>query len=97
MEMSIEQIKEKYKNEWVLVDVLEDDDLGKPMKVRLIAYSKNRDDTYAAMKQTKARDIAHFYTEEIPKKGYADGLFRSSFLRNFNVCLNFKEGILEIN
>jgi len=69
--MNTKEIKEKYPNEWVLVEVLKADELGQIIKGNIIAHSKNRDDTYTAMKQTKAKDIAHFYTGEIPKKGYA--------------------------
>lgn len=69
--MKIEEIKEKYKNEWVLVEVLEVNDQGEPIEVEVITHSKNRDDTYKAMKKSKARDISHFYTGEIPRKGYA--------------------------
>lgn len=69
--MKIEEVKEKYKNEWVLVNVSQVNELGEPIDVEIIAHSKNREDTYQAMKETKAKDIAHFYTGEIPKKGYA--------------------------
>ena len=51
----IEEIKRRYKDEWVLVEVIEEDELGQP-------------DTYEAMRKTKATDIAHFYTGEIPKR-----------------------------
>jgi len=34
---------------------------------------------------------------DLPQKSYVDGLLGLSFLRNFNINLNFKEGILEIN
>jgi len=33
----------------------------------------------------------------LPSKSYVDGLLGLSFLRNFNVHLNFKEGTLEID
>lgn len=33
---------------------------------------------------------------DLPSKSYVDGLLGLSFLKNFNVCLNFKKGILEI-
>ena len=68
--MKIEEIEKRYKDEWVLVEVLAEDELGQPIDVEVIAHSKSRDDTYEAMRQTKARDIAHFHTGEIPKKGY---------------------------
>ena len=75
MEMSIEQVKEKYKDEWVLVEVLEEDELNRPIKVRVLAHSRNRDDTYAAMKKYADKYTYHFYTGEIPKKGYAIAFF----------------------
>lgn len=33
---------------------------------------------------------------DLPSRSYVDGLLGLNFLRNFNVHLNFKEGILEI-
>lgn len=68
---TIEKIKDKFKNEWVLVEVLEKDKYNQPTIVRLIAHSRNRDDTYDAMNKIKAKYLYHFYTGEIPKKGYA--------------------------
>ncbi len=69
--MKIEEIEQKYKDEWVLIEVTKSNNLGQTIEGNVIAHSKNRDDTYKAMKKTKAKDIAHFYTGEIPKKGYA--------------------------
>ncbi len=69
--MKIEELKKRYKDEWVLVEVLAEDELREPVEVELIAHSKSRDDAYEAMRKTKAKDIAHFYTGAIPKKGYA--------------------------
>jgi len=68
---SIDEIKKEFKDEWVLVEVLEKDELNQPTRGRVIAHSRNRDDTYDVIRKTKAKDIAHFYTGEIPKKGYA--------------------------
>jgi len=104
--MKIEEIKRKYRDEWVLAEVIEES--GQPTEVKLIAHSKSRDDTYEAMRKTKAKDIAHFYTVEIPKKGYAvafnnlpeksyvDGLLGLSFLKRFRLYLDFQAGILEL-
>ncbi|MBU2461582.1 hypothetical protein KKH65_01755 [bacterium] len=69
--MNIKDIEERYKDEWVLVEVMKEDELGRTIEGRVIAHSRNRDDTYVAMKETKAKDIAHFYMGKIPKKGYA--------------------------
>ena len=70
-EMKIEDIKKKYKDEWVLVEVLEEDELGQPIEIELITHSKARDEIYSALKETKTKYTCQFYTGEIPKKGYA--------------------------
>jgi hypothetical protein len=69
--MRIKEIEKKYRNEWVLAEVLKEDELGEPIEVKVIAHSKNRDDTYAAMKKAKGKYTYHFYTGKIPQKGYA--------------------------
>ena len=69
--MRIEELKKQYKDEWVLLEVIKVDELGQPIEVNLISHSKNRDDIYEALKKTKVKDVATFYTGEIPKKGYA--------------------------
>lgn len=68
-EMTIEEIKEKYKNQWVLVEVLEEDELQQPLKVNLLAHSKTRDEIYEALKKHPGYTY-HFYTGKIPKEGY---------------------------
>ena len=72
--MKAKEIEKKYKDEWVLVEVLKEDELGEPTEVKVIAHSKNRDDTYAAMKRAKGKYTYHFYTEKIPQKSYAVAL-----------------------
>ena len=68
---TIERIKKKFKNEWVLVEVLEKDKLNRPIIGKVISHSRNRDDTYYAMEKCQAKHLYHFYTGRIPKKGYA--------------------------
>ncbi len=69
--MKIEKIKKKYKDEWILVEILQEDKKGTPIEVKLLEHSRNRDDTYSAMKKFAEKYTYHFYTGEIPKKGYA--------------------------
>ena len=66
--LSMEELTQKFKDEWVVVEVIEDE-FGEPKKVRVIADSKNRDEIYRKQKLVEG-DIAVFYTGEIPK-GYA--------------------------
>jgi len=67
----IKEIKKRFKDEWVLIEVMGTDNLNQPRKGKVISHSKNRDDTYEAMKKSRAKHLAHFYTGKIPKKGYA--------------------------
>ena len=69
--MKINEIKKKYKDEWVVAEILKEDRLGEPIEIRVLAHSKSRDDTYKALRKTKDKYTYHFYTGEIPKKGYA--------------------------
>ena len=69
--MKIEEIKRRYKDEWVLVELMKEDELDQPIDVELIAHSKSRDEIYDALMETKTKSTYQFYTGEIPKKGYA--------------------------
>ena len=67
--MKVEEIKKKYKDEWVLIRVTKVDEFGAPIEGEVIAHSKSRDEIYE--KQRKIRgDLAIIYTGEIPKEGY---------------------------
>lgn len=79
--MSIEEIKNMFKDEWVLVEILNEDKLGRPTEVRLIAHSKNRDDIYDKLKETKGLYTFQFYTGEIPEKGYAVAFYGKNRIR----------------
>lgn len=69
--MRIDEVKKKYRNEWVLVEISKEDDLGNPIDVKVLAHSKARDDTYHALRNTEGKYTYHFYTGKIPKEGYA--------------------------
>ncbi len=72
--MKIEEIRQKYKDEWVLAEVLKQDPkTGEPLEINIIAHSKNRDETYDEMERAskKYKHVYHFFNGEIPEKGYA--------------------------
>lgn len=70
MEQRIKDLMKKYKNEWLLVKVLEADELGRPVRDELILHSKSRDEIYEKQRNIKG-DLYITYTGQIPKKGYA--------------------------
>jgi hypothetical protein len=69
--MKIIEVEKRYKDEWVLAEILKENAMGKPIDVKVLAHSKNRDITYAAIKNIKGKYTYHFYTGKVPKKGYA--------------------------
>jgi len=69
--MRMSDVKKKYKDEWVLVEILREDELGNPIEVEVLAHSKTRDETYKALRNAKDKYVYHFYTGGIPKEGYA--------------------------
>lgn len=68
---TIDALKNRYRDEWILVEVLKEDENGKPLDVKMISHSKKRDDIYSALKDTKGVYTFQFFAGSIPKKGYA--------------------------
>lgn len=70
MKMKINSIKKRYKDEWVLVNVLKEDKLNQPVEGEIITHSKNRDEIFNRMKKlSKGFHVATFFTGKIPPKG----------------------------
>lgn len=68
--MRIDALKQKYKDEWLLIQVKKTDELNQPIDGELIAHSKSRDEIYARMKKVRGHTYT-LYTGRIPEKGYA--------------------------
>lgn len=70
MQKTISAIKKQYKDEWVLVDVAEEDELNQPKKGTVLTHSENRDVIYERMKKLpKGFRVATFYTGKRPPNG----------------------------
>jgi hypothetical protein len=66
---TLEEFEKRYKDEWILIEVLEEDKLNNPRKGRLIAHSKAKDDVLDVSRNMKG-NLCIFFAGEIPKKGY---------------------------
>lgn len=66
--MSIEEVKRTCKNEWVLVEIVEEDKSKEITRVRLIMHSENRDEIYEVLEKNKGY-TSQIYTGDLPK-GY---------------------------
>lgn len=74
--MKIEEIQQQFKDEWVLLEVLKEDELHQPLEGRLIAHSFNRDDVYDALLRVPAKThVATMFTGALLKEGYAAAFF----------------------
>lgn len=64
--MKISEVKKKYKNKWVLAQVLKEDNLNQPTDVKPIMASKDRYDLYKKMAALpRGTHVATIYTGEI--------------------------------
>ena len=74
--MNIQEVKQQFKDEWVLLEVLQEDDLKQPIEVRVLTHSPNRDDVYDALLRVKEKiHVATMFTGAILKEGYAAAFF----------------------
>ena len=68
--MKVSQLKKKFKDEWVLVEVLKEDKLNRVQEVKPILHSRERTEIYAALAKVKdKKHVATIYTGKLPPKG----------------------------
>ncbi len=64
--MKISEVNKKYKNTWVLAEVLKQDKLNQPTDVKPIMVNKNRYELYKRISTLpKGTHIATLYTGEV--------------------------------
>jgi len=68
--MEVAKLKEKFKNEWVLAEVIKEDNLNRVLEVKPLVHSKNRTKVYEALSKVgKHKHVTTIYTGKIPPKG----------------------------
>lgn len=65
--LTLEEIINKYPNEWVLIAYTELDDRLNVVRGKVLANSQNRDDIYDLLLSTKDISVATKYTGKIPE------------------------------
>ncbi len=63
----ISELKRRYPKEWLLLTHVVTDELTHPVKGKLVAHSKNRDEIYARLKTVRGKHLGIEYTGKIPK------------------------------
>lgn len=67
--MKISQLKKKYKNQWILAEVIKEDELNRVTDVKPLAHSTNRNEIYEKLTKQKGKHVMTLYTGETPPKG----------------------------
>ena len=65
--MNLEEIKKKYRGEWVLIEYTRLDENLVPLEGKVLAHSLNRDDIYREQLNYKNKQLAIDYLGDIPK------------------------------
>ena len=63
----IAKLKRRYPKEWLLLTNVVADELTRPVKGKLVAHSKNRDDIYDRLARIRAKSVSIEYTGKVPK------------------------------
>ena len=70
--LPIEQIRRRYRDEWLLIAVDElDESTTTPQRGRLLAHHKDRNALYDHLLRTRVKLPLVMYSENGPPKGYA--------------------------
>lgn len=65
--LTIEEIRERYPNEWVLIEYEEIDSEFNIIKGHVITHSPVKEDVYQSLMGTKGKNIVIEYTGRIPE------------------------------
>lgn len=70
--MKISALKKKFKDEWILAEVLQEDKLNRVVEVKPLVHDSDREVVYNALaKVEKGKHVTTIYTGKIPPKGMA--------------------------
>lgn len=68
--MKIASLKKKYKNQWVLAEVIKEDNLNQILEVRPIVHGTDRSVIYTKLNKVKGKKhLATIFTGDLPQKG----------------------------
>lgn len=65
--LTIEQIRQKYADQWILIAFTQLDDMMNVLAGEVIAHSFERDEVYQAFDVRQGKDVAVEYTGSIPE------------------------------
>jgi hypothetical protein len=65
--LSLEEIKDRYSGEWLLISYTELDDQMNVVSGQVLAHSTDRDEIYRQLLSTKGKSVAVEYAGAIPE------------------------------
>lgn len=65
--MKMEEIRRRYRDEWVLIEYTKLDDELNVIEGEVIAHSPNREEIYRELLKTKGKDVAIEYLGKVPE------------------------------
>ncbi|MHC4253153.1 MAG: hypothetical protein ACYS9X_28875 [Planctomycetota bacterium] len=63
--VDITEETKKHEDEWLLFEVIETDDHDRPLRGRLLAHSKDRDDVHEVVMKHMGLDLQTIYTGDL--------------------------------
>lgn len=87
--MKVENIKNLYKDEWVLVEVIKESPQNRPLEVKVLAHSKDRGVIYDKLLKIvkRKKHLATLFTGKVLQEDYAAAFH---LWKNFNINLKKK-------
>ena len=65
--MKWKDIKNKFKNQWVLIEVEKVDESFNPLEGEVLAHSKDKDEIYQKFLKIRPKEFSIEYTGEVPE------------------------------
>ena len=65
--MKWKDIKNKFKNQWVLIEVEKVDESFNPLEGEVLAHSKDKDEIYQKLLKIKPKEFSIEFTGEVPE------------------------------
>lgn len=76
--MKISELRKKYKNKWILAEVIKEGKFQKVIEAKPLVISDKRDEVYRSLgKLKKGAHVTTFYTGEVPPKGMSFSFYVS--------------------
>jgi deoxyribodipyrimidine photolyase-like uncharacterized protein len=78
MKKKIDELKKKYQNEWLAIEVIKEDEYGRASEGELIAHNSDRRELHEELRQKGLKGAYITFAGPIVKPGYAVMFYEDS-------------------